>query len=347
MNPFKRNEPDNIYYNVKIDGVGERENTARFSETRVQAVLENPTEYELAVVRFSVPSRIVPIMFFRDGNPANGYTPEQRYTVTMSFDGVDETIQLSHIITELPKPLYGQPTIWTYASFIQSLNQALIECFANLKALKPAAPPTAPPFMSYFQTSERFSLYAPIEYDTDGPPTIDLYFNPELERLFDSMQIIYNRDEPDAKRFKYIIRSNNLNLTTHLGNPYYIMYQDSTSLFLWNEIQSLQFETNSIPVNPEYLSSQKNIIRRVITDFEPASNAPSAQVIQYFPQGPLRFYDLNSSYPLKQIDLNVSWIDRKGITRPIYVREEDPLTVKLRFRKKKLTIHVANDDELE
>jgi hypothetical protein len=326
---------DNVYYNIRISNNEDR-NIARFSAERVQPILENPSHYELTVARFTVPASKLPIMFFQNGNAADGYGVNEKYTVTMSYDGVDITETLQHKQTEFPSSLYGKPTVWSYQDFLDVLNESLVNVFTALKLAKPLAPPTAPPFMVYRNSLETFEFYAPEEYNSNTS-TIQVYFNKELARLFDTFQNIYHGDNSTEKRWEYLFKDTYTNSTLYNGQPYYIMYQDSSTLYLWNEIQSIQFETSSIPVNPEFMATQRNVIRQVLTDFEPESTSPSRQVIQFYPQGELRYYDLNSSYPLKRIDLNVSWTDRKGNAQPVYVSDEDPLTVKLKFRKKKFT----------
>jgi len=328
---------DSEYYNIRIGSVN-GDQIARFGEERVTPILANPSQYELAVVRFSVPAQKLPIMFFRTGEEKDGYLPGEQYSVTMSFDGVDVTRQLIHVNTEFPAGthLYGKPTVWAYNDFLESLNNAFDDVFADMKTAKPLAPPTAPPFMHFNHISKLFTLNAPVEYLTDGVvPTIEIFFNRELARLFDMFQNRYHAENNNLKRWHYVVHDHILNHKTINGNDYLSMTQDDSTLYLWNELQSIQFQTSSIPVNPEFLSSQKNVTSRVITDFEPESTAPSREVIQYYPQGPLRFYDLKSSFPLSSIDLKVEWVDRKGVNRPVYVSEEDPLTVKLLFRKRK------------
>lgn len=331
---FKTSEELNVYYNIKITGDSNINNVASFSENRVQPILNDPSKYQLAVARFSVPARKLPIMFFRNGEAAYGYAPEEKYTITMSYDGVDFTRDLQYIQTDLPTETYGLPTVWNYQDFVRMVNNAFGQVFFDLKAAKPLAPPVIPPIIYFFEDTERFALYAPIDYDVEsGTPTIEIFFNNELHRLFDAFQMRCIATNPPNKKWQYLVQNHLLNLVHYGGNDYFVMKQDTSTLYLWNEIQSLEFETNNIPINPEFMPSQTNIIRRVITDFEPESSSPSRQVIQFYPQGELRYYDLKSNYPLKAIDLNVSWIDRKGITRPIYVSEEDPLTVKIQFRR--------------
>jgi hypothetical protein len=325
-------EDDHIYYNIRIQPSERGSMPARYSETRVQPIIEDPSRYEMAVVRFSVPMLNMPILFFRDGTAANGWTPDQAYYVTLSFDGYDAQQQLVWLPNTNGAMLYGKPDVWHYNEMLGFLNTALAAAFVDLKANKPLAPPTQAPFVTFDQDAGLFTLWAEQLYDSDGPPTATIYFNSELFRLFSTLQIIGNFDE-ERKENIILVRNRNNNSGVHLGQPYYQMTQESSTLSLWGDLRSLQFQTSSIPVNPEYLPGQTNQVRRVITDFEPIDEAPSRSSVQYYPQGPLRYYSLNASTPLRQIDLDVVWIDRFSNTYPVYINREDQLTVKIAFRR--------------
>ena len=86
----------------------------------------------------------------------------------------------------------------------------------------------------------------------------------------------------------------------------------------------------------ELLPTQYNNSVAVLTDFEPIVAEPSRETIQFFPQGPLRFYDLRSEYPLTDIDLSIKWVDKRDNTYPLYLSSGDSFTVKLLFRLKSL-----------
>lgn len=333
---FKNDSDENVYYNIRIENIQEQPINAYFSENRVQPIIDKPCDYELAVVRFSIPAYTVPIMFFRDDT---GDFKDEFYSITMSFDGHDENERLQFIPNDDgTNEIYpGKKCIWFYQELVDSLNNALKTAFDKMKIAKPLAPPTEAPFMVFDPVTQLFSLYAEKLYDTTGVPTIEIFMNPILFKLFSTLRVI-ERDVAVPpyfeKNFQLVIKDNKLNSTTYNGKDYYIMIQDDKSLFLWNDLQNILFETNTIPVNPEFMGSQNNTIRRVITDFEPLSDVPSHQVIQFYPQGPLRYYDLKSNYPLTAIDLRLFWGDSKKRIYPIKLTNGDVMTCKLLFRKK-------------
>ena len=81
---------DNIYYNVTIKKNDTNGGKAIFSENRVEPIVDNPSDYELAVVRFSVPAVNIPIMYF-DSEPGK---LDKDFKVSMTYDGVTETKDL-------------------------------------------------------------------------------------------------------------------------------------------------------------------------------------------------------------------------------------------------------------
>ena len=137
------------------------------------------------------------------------------------------------------------------------------------------------------------------------------------------------------KQHRYIIKDNKNNDTVYRGKNYYIMRQARDTRELWNTVQSIVFESDSIPIKPEALSSTTNQTRRTLFDFEPDTDDVERATFQYNAQGTIRFHDLLSSYPLRQIDLRVYWTDVEGIRHPLWLSILDVLTVKLLFRKKR------------
>ena len=344
-NGFNKDDDSNIYYNIIIEHRGNingvrKLKRATFSENRVQPILNNPNDYEVGVVRFTVPTYEIPIMFFKDGTgdyaPPTVPTP-LFYSVTLSFDGEDITYQLVHVANEFPTTLYGKPAIWYVQEMIDIMNTGLLSAYNALKLAKPLAPPTEAPFFTYDSVTKLITLYAEDTYSLNPAvplDTIKIYCNSTLFKLIESLESIEDNSLPPNKEFQLLVKNNKLNTATLGGTNYITMTQESETLFLWNDFQSIAFETNTIPVNPEFLPSQNNVIRRIITDFEPLNSDPSPQVIQYFPQGPIRYYDLKSNYPLSSIDLNIVWIDNLRKSYPVYLEVGDIITCKLLFRKR-------------
>ena len=324
----QKDDEDNVYYNIRISNLENRRVQARFNENRVVSVLDNPSDYELGVIRFKVPASSIPIFLWDDTPP---------YYVTLSFDGVDVTKQLEYISeygAAEDAELYGR-AIWSYQTFVDIVNVGFSDAFDELKLLKPLAPPTEAPVMSYDGVTNLFTASAEQLYD-DSTNTIGVYTNYDAFVNIGGFQWSADIQPPanDLKYKRFRFKDNFNNKVIVNGNPWYSMQQEYQSLALLGDITSIAFETDSIPVEPEYLPGQVNSTQRVMTDFEPVEGINDQVSFQYFPQGPIRYYDLKSSYPLTRIDLRIYWINKTGRQLPIYINRGDILTVKLQFRKK-------------
>ena len=339
---------DNIYYNVRLLNDTQKDIIpAVFSENRVVPILENPSEYEMSVVRFKVPAETIPIFLWVD----------DKYKITLSYGGTDYTESLPWIPKALPsdnKYLYGR-AVWSYQSFLDSINLAFKTAFDKLKIDFPLAPPTEAPYITYEPVSELFTIWAERLYEEETD-TIAIIFNYNLFAVIPSFQVDRLNIPPpsegiffDTKFQRLKVKNNYNNKVVVDGKDYYKFPQEYSTLALLNDFISISFETDSIPIEPELLPAQKNVVRRLITDFEPLDGINDHQSFQYYPQGALRYYDLKSSYPMHKIDIRVYWIDRRGEQYPIYINRDEVLTLKLIFRRKvvsqlKKVLQYDNDD---
>lgn len=327
MNQLQDDE-DHIYYNIDIrkglQNAGQPFE-ATFNETRVEPILNKPSDYVLSVVRFSIPSQNIPIFLWK----------LNEFQITISYLNFDFTTTLQHIPNS-PGGTYDYygPSIWNYQDFIDSINAGLLASFNNFVAGTPAfaLKPTTAPYMIYNAETQLCSLIAEEKYDTEYTNPVYIYFNRALLNYFPALQ---SYDEDIAVKTAWIRVKNNFNNVSIVGGiTYYEVKEEYTTLFLWNDLQKILLETDTIPVNNELLGSQTNKLRKVITDFEPLSSINDRSTIQYFPQGPLRFYDLISNYPLTSMNLSIRWETKDGRTYPIYLNDYDNLTVKLYFKRK-------------
>ena len=330
-----QDDEDHIYYNINIRKGEENEGKqfqAVFNETRVEPVLNKPSDYDLAVVRFSIPSQNIPIFLWK----------ENEFKVTISYQNFDFTTTLQWTVNSPAGSYdyYGK-AVWNYQDFIDSINVALKASFTNFVAGTPAFAhkPTTAPYMIYTAESELCSLIAEEKYDVSGTyaDPVYIYFNSSLMSYFPALQNY--SDETDPIKAHYIKVKDNFNNVSVVGGiTYYEIKEEYTTLFLWNDLQKIVLETDSIPVNNELQGSQTNKQRKVITDFEPLSSVNDRSQIQYFPQGALRFYDLISDYPLKRMNLRIYWETKDGRTFPLYINDYDNCSVKLYFKKKGVMI---------
>jgi hypothetical protein len=347
-----QNPKDNVYYN--IDFVNKDENKQvvpiQFSERTSIPVLDRPSDYQLAVTRFSLPGEFIPVMLWdpegkgawnADTNPGSKV---DKFEVVMEFDGEVKRAYLPQPVNANPanvSPLYGPNfSVWNYKEFVDSFNTALATAFGDLKTAKPLAPPTAPPFVEYDASTRLCSLYAETLYDTGGPlvppqpPTIKVYLNQNLYSLFPSWNTFRDNIAGEVL-YQLTITNTGTNSLTVAGLSAYQMEQEFSTVALWNDFDEVIFETGSIPVNPEYDPKPNNTVtRNLVTDYVPKEQLNSRDQIQYDGVGWKRFTDLESNYPLREISVNVLWKTTWGDRYPVYIGYNDNFSMKLLFRKK-------------
>jgi hypothetical protein len=324
---------DNVYYNVIItseNSVDKDSNgfaLANFRENRTQAIIEHPEDWELAIERFKIPTFSIPIFVWR----------ENQFEVRMSYNGTTINKFLQFNPDALSQRLYGK-VVYNYQQLITSINEALSEAFTDLKAIEAGAPPTEAPFVTYDGRTQLCTLYGEQLYNNavGAPDTIAVDFNEQLFFLFPSWAA-YSKFgvTPDSIYYELVIKSNRTNETTYNGKPYYYMLQEYSTLALWSDLQQIIFETSTIPVVPENNSGQTNITNQIVTDFEPLSQTAVRDALSYYPQGPLRYYSLKSTKPIRSIDISVKWKTKSGEVLPVYVfPDQIPISLKLQFKRK-------------
>ena len=346
-------DDDNIYYNIRIvKNKNDLFSPAVYNVSRTSPIIDLPSNYELAVVRFSIPASNIPILVW--GNDpydpiTNSSSKVDKLSISLSFGGVDYTQVLEFIPNSSGNDFYGN-TIWNYQEFCDIINQAFSKAFYSNYPLNtirrfPAAPPTLPPYLSYDANTQLCSLICEDTYDTGQPwlgasgavpDTIKVYFNIALYQYFPSFKS-FEQEEQEPLSHQILIRNTGNN--TNASDPdipanTIIMVQEYTTLALWNDFQTIVFETDHIPVEPEYQPATNDVTRRLLTDFEPLSSINDRQSFQYYGDGWKRYYDLKSHKELNQIDLKAFWEDKEGNIYPIYLGADEALTMKLLFRKK-------------
>ena len=322
---------DNIYFNI-VTEAGNR-SIFQFDQNRVQPVLTNPTDYELAVVRFSVPTDSIPIMNWKN----------DKYKIGIEFNGtlIEKFVQFVPYQTPGLPPFYPNfdNQVWSYQQWCDNMSNCLKELHDDMVIAQPSFPANKEILWTIQPETGIMSLYCQTGY-TD--PNVKVYFNwiLETESVFQAFQV-------EQDKYRIIIKDHITNQTSYGGGGV-IMSQQYNTTALISEFDKLIFETNSIPVNPELLGTSTNETRQVITDFDCSSFSRDKTDVQYFPAGPVRYYQLVSREPLNRIDLVVQWEDRFGNLFPLYLQYNNQISIKIHFRKKAsqiLTDTIYFDDE--
>lgn len=355
LNKKRKNIPhqtdDYQYYNIRLYNELDSDKLlpAVFSETRTVPILDRPMDYELAVVRFTVPAQL-PIFNFPDTKIVNKQeVPIDVLKVMLTFGALQYITSVVYTPAQYQCVgcIYGKG-IYNYQYFIDLVNIALAASYTDLKTANPGAAPSKEPFLTYDATTQLFTLNAEQAYETDP---VKVYFSQQLyDNYFPSFESVadFTIGNPLFGWVELLIKDNYNNSNTLFGNPYYSTLQEFTTLPLWNDFVSIVFESDTLPIQPELQPSQTNVVRRIITDFEPDGSVNDRQAFQFFPQGALRFYDMTSNYPMRQVDLKVYVKTKDNRDYLLYLTPGQYLTVKIMFRRKKaLVIGDILDDNAE
>lgn len=116
----------------------------------------------------------------------------------------------------------------------------------------------------------------------------------------------------------------------------FVMSQEYQSLYSWNDAKFISFTTETIPIRAELIRSQGVVgynERKIVTDYILSTDeGPEIRSeIVYNPTAQYRYIDLISNSPLRQVDIQVYWVDFNNIYKPVYIRPGETITVKILF----------------
>lgn len=281
-------------------------------------------------------------------------------------------------------PLSGQDLTGTYyhVSNYQDFIAMINVCLKNLWLAVNGNPTGSAltellkyvPFMEMDPSTTTCTLNVPQQFfDPSLQPVVyKLYFNSRLFELFIGLPNIkwgskgapplpsdpVGTTYPDLN-YRILARNTGANvLQVSVPNgtstpdkiPFLQVFQEISSVGLWNPVASIVFTSATLPVHPtlsgapRLLNSRDNgmigtgspNVVNILSDFEIPISATNQYrpEISYVPPGDYRLIDLYSNYNLSKIDLNVYWKDRYGNLHPFLLQPGCSASVKLLFRHK-------------
>jgi hypothetical protein len=298
-----------------------------YDTTRSTPILDDPSQYEMTILRFSLPSSFVELFFFEVGKP---------HLMTLEYNGSSVTKDLSNFVAVIDNPPLSEHYVFNYQQYVDGVNLAMAEARADLLVLQPGLPAVGSPTMLLNNATGLFSFRAdqtwsdPLDTVKYSDATAKLYFNYQALRLFQTVPTYKNINDPILN--EQIIFRDMGNNTGVAGT--YEMTSEADTRGLWNSITQIAFDS-SIPVEAEILPGSKANSRRILTDFEPDRSAPpNRSAFQFIPTGERRWYSMRSSTPMHRIDVNPRWVDVEGRSWPFFMGQGDYFSIKILFRKK-------------
>jgi hypothetical protein len=317
---------DLIYANIRVNhDPSFPEQIIRYDVTRAAPIIHDPSQYEMTILRFSLPSSFVYLFRFK---------PEFPHLVTLGYDGA----YITKDVVDFYEPAYApnpQNFVFTYNQYLDALNRAIVSARVDLLAAKPALPAVGSPRFLLDNATGLFTCRADASWGDQTDPvkysanTATLEMSYEIFRLFYSIPVFQNVGEP--VRFAQILFRDNGN---NLDAGQLSMTSEVDTRGVWNAITQIAFDS-SIPIESEILPGQNAGARRILTDFEPdRSKAPDRSAYQYQPSGERRWYSMRSSTPLHRLNVIPRWIDADGDQQTFTQGAGDYFSMKILFRKK-------------
>lgn len=356
---------DHLYYNVFIPNSSNfaalsyepPPTIATFSETRTEALINKPDDYNLAVTRFSIPTNLIPLQICPI--VPNQLDPNlTTYEIFLSYNSLVYNASVEYVPTDISLPVPPAPgpsespirsnyyryySIFSIQHLLDMINTAFNAVYNTLPSgIK--ATLVYPPFMYYDPTTSLFSLYVPNTYVENN---VGIFFNFSLNKLFSGSfnQII--EEKGAGPNFQFVVQSlNGLNQVTVNGTQYYQMTQEFDTISQISSFDALVFTTGSLPIRSEAISSQiigsnqstqnTGNYQKILTDFQidQTTGFEARSFIHYNPSAEYRRVQMYGQVPLNNIDIQVYWRDTSQNLYPVYVSFGNLLTIKILFEKK-------------
>jgi hypothetical protein len=348
---FNTRTPDNVYYNVRINGNSDGSlAVANYAETRSIPLVDNPSEYNFTCIKFNIPISTVPLLIIPVVPYPNTDATKTVYSVSLSYNAFSSaqtfikwtpmTSALGSDTLSIPRKKLSADAPYTdsndayyycysYTYFMGLVNNAFQTAFSDLSGQTTLPVGSAPPKFKYDAPSKLFTLVAPSScYDVNNVATpIKIFMNNDLFNLFGAMPS-YNYVQPTltGNDKQILITSNSAPIDTS-GNIQF--QQEYVSLFNWMAFKSIIITSSTIPIIPEGIPAVNNSIYTpdnelggssaylpIISSYDALLDSNGYELfqsnIQYAPTGPYKLIEMIGTNPLNSIDLQVYWMDSFG-----------------------------------
>jgi hypothetical protein len=338
-----------IYYNMFMTNTTTTKQLASLTDSRTTPIVEHMEDYELAVIKFTIPTSQIPIMFsFPTG--ADATSQSKGYSVTV----VNGATVSQQFLTYVPIDNTGQTYIYSYKTLTDMINVALKDAWTIADAGDPNYP-----FMVFNSDSQLFSIY----YSTaSSVANVKIFFNTNLSFLFPSFSyVFYNSVDFSFANFGEYAQLQNDNPflpNETLVTNYYQTIQEFPSTISLYQPRSIRLVCGQVPTRQETIPSAAKLIplgininsipptmnivsnnnsQNILTDFDlPLANsiADIKPFLQFSQFGPYRYIDIKSQGPLNIFDCTIYLVDAVGNLYPLYFDPNQSITIKFMFERK-------------
>jgi hypothetical protein len=333
--PDKSVPENNIYYNIEIVN---RSKTlipidAEYDVNRVDSVLENPNLYTVTVARFQIPTSI-PIFIFPD--PLTGIEFLMNLEDRTDLNNIIES-KFPIIFEDYCTGCFYPRGVYHINHFLTMVNKTFQTCYDNMKLINPGYLPTQAPYITFDPATTLFTMWADEEYLDIDRYTIQL--NATLHnQFFPCFMSKAAFIEGESKQFltsvQLLVQDLYTNSETVNGKLLYKMIGEYSTVQLFNQMDKIEIETDSMNIDGEIQAGSLPNIRRLLTDFEPPDDVSNRQYYTYNPSI-YRKYNLLSTTPMTRVSCKIFINYTSGEVFPLSILYNEKVTIKLLFQLKK------------
>jgi len=314
MSFTQHSQADKIYYDVvitNVETVTKPPPTLYFNETRNSPFLQNPQDYYISIIRFTLDTPTLPI-FIPEIQPNQGNLNLTIYSVSLNW--TDPLTSINYVQSEyviyspqnnsavvplapnqyssgLQNNSTGYYNIFTFQYWIYLINNTFTTCFNNLVAQLPlgtSLPTTNAPILTFDTNSQIAILNCDVlGYNYTSSNYIEIYMNPALFQLFSSFPFTINTFNSVANNLNVLIQTNTFGGANEIPfppiNPTYTaiqVIQEYSTIALWSPITSVVFCSQTLPIVPTQISAPSVFIDGVT--YTNGNNAVVSQIITDF-----------------------------------------------------------------
>lgn len=356
-------DPDNLYLNIRINRGGDSDpryytNVATYDIVQNNPIINNPSEYYLAITDYSIPLESIPLNIARvvpnQPNP-NLMTSTLSLVVPSAIPGQPDNVFTLNVefipTTTVNPPIQNQQFqvitsyyfIYTPLVLLNSFNQ-------TLDALLSAASISLPVGIrnAYFALEDGdFQKLVLVVPDYFVQNNIRIAFNTEANNYFGGFSTFFNINSL-TNRYTFLYYNTN-NLCDELGKydvngSYWKYIQQSYLLPQWSSLSKILIYTTSIPIRNQQSSSNNRLAPDLLStlpllfvDIPDYNTISQAGTYAYFiPGAQYQLVDLISETPLRKIQINIAWMDHNGEVFPLYLQPYNSCNLQIGFFKKSL-----------
>jgi len=326
-----------------------------FDEIRQNAIISNPSDYFLSIVRFQVNTVALPVCI---PQVLLGQADPNETIYNIRIENADGTISGNKNLYYDPQDLtasvpsgarvlandlslYYDPYYYqqNYIDLIRMMNIAFINACDNFVGSGGTLPNTNYPFMSWDSINEKATFHIAVEW----VGVINVFINAPLYTLFASLPVL--KVGQNKYKISNEIQAQKTNVVTINTLTWNAVPQEYSTISIWSPVKSIVFTSSLLPVNAslsgdpvvfgvgslKLTTGNNNNITGVLTDFT-ADNYNAT--VQYTPSAEYRLFDLIQNSPLASVGLQAFWKDRFSNLIPLLLPSGCSASIKILFRKK-------------